>query len=241
VWTADAPTRRPLYLRRDGAGFIATDRQTFERRLPCVCDDGGDRALAELATWEAEGLKLRSRALITTMFARLAVADLFIHGIGGAKYDEATDAICERFFGATPPAFAAISGTLHLPIARTAGAVDSAQSLRQRLRDLTFHPEQHVDFADAGVNGDVTELVASKRRWLDVAKTPANAAERHREIATANQALQPYVAGARESVQRQLAAASERTRANRVLNSREYASCLFPRKLLEQFLLDFPV
>jgi hypothetical protein len=241
VWSTEAPNRRPLYLRKDGAGLVATDRQTFERRLPCVCDDGGERALAELAAWEAVGLKLRSRALITTMFARLAVADLFIHGIGGAKYDEATDAICERFFGATPPAFAAISGTLHLPIARTAGDVDSAQRLQQLLRDLTFHPEQHVDFADAGVNGDVAELVASKRRWLATAKTPANAAVRHREIATANRGMQPYVAGARESVERRLAAASERTRANRVLNSREYASCLFPRKLLEQFLLDFPV
>jgi hypothetical protein len=241
VWTANAPNRRPLYLRKDGAGLVATDRQTFERRLPCVCDDGGDRALAELVNWEAEGFKLRSRALITTMFARLAVADLFIHGIGGAKYDEATDAICERFFGAAPPAFATISGTLHLPIARTASDVGSAQRLQQQLRDLTFHPEQHVDFADAGVNGDVAELVASKRRWLAMAKTPANAAERHREIAAANRGMQPYVAGARESIERRLAAVSERTRANRVLNSREYASCLFPRKLLEQFLLDFPV
>jgi hypothetical protein len=241
VWSAELPTRRALFLRRDGAGFVATDRQTFERRLPCVCDDGGDRAIAELANWEAEGLKLRSRALITTMFARLAVADLFIHGIGGAKYDEATDAICERFFGTTPPAFAAISGTLHLPMARPAGDPDSAQSFQQRLRELTFHPEKYVDFAASEANGDLTAAAESKRRWLAVAKSPANAAERHREIAAANLALQPYVAGERESIERRLAAASERTRANRVLNSREYASCLFPRKLLEQFLLDFPV
>ena len=184
VWSADAPSRRPLYLRRDGAGFVATDRQTFERRLPCVCDDGGDRALAELATWEAEGLKLRSRALITTMFARLAVADLFIHGIGGAKYDEATDAICERFFGTAPPAFAAISGTLHLPIARTAGDAGSAQRLQQRLRELTFHPEQHVDFADAGANGDVAaagrEQAPLARHGQDAPPTPRSAIERSR-------------------------------------------------------------
>jgi hypothetical protein len=241
VWSTDLPTRRPVYLRRDGAGMVATDRQTFERRIPCVCDDGGERAVAELAAWEAEGLKLRSRALITTMFARLAVADLFIHGIGGAKYDEATDAICERFFGTAPPAFAAISGTLRLPIARSGGNGGEASTLQQRLRDLTFHPEEYVDFGGPGVNGEVSELVAEKRRWLAAAKTPANAAERHREIAAANQALQPFVAGVRESVERQLAAASERTRANRVLNSREYASCLFPRELLEEFLLDFPV
>ena len=241
VWSDELPTRRPLYIRRDGAGMTATDRQTFERRLPCVCDDGGERAVAELADWEAQGLKLRSRALITTMFARLAVADLFIHGIGGAKYDEATDAICERFFGTTPPAFAAISGTLRLPIARSAATSREASMWQQQLRELTFHPERHIDFAAGSANGEASTLVADKRRWLAAAKTPANAAERHREIAAANQSLQPYVADVRRSVERQLAVASEQTRANRVLNSREYASCLFPRELLEEFLLDFPV
>ncbi|BBO31511.1 hypothetical protein [Lacipirellula parvula] len=238
VWSNEIPTRRPVFVKRDGGGFVVTDRQTFERRLPCVCDDSGDRAVAELADWEAQGIKLRSRALITTMFARLAVADLFIHGIGGAKYDEATDAICERFFATAPPAFAAISGTLHLPIARTADAAEPVAALRQRLRDLQYHPEQDVDFAAA--NGEAGAAVASKRQWIATAKTAANAAERHHAIATANAALQPEVAGIREQLEQRIAAASEQSRTNRVLNSREYASCLFPRKSLEQFLLDFP-
>ncbi|WP_428308427.1 hypothetical protein [Lacipirellula sp.] len=238
VWSNEIPTRRPVFVKRDGGGFVVTDRQTFERRLPCVCDDRGDRATAELADWEAQGIKLRSRALITTMFARLAVADLFIHGIGGAKYDEATDAICERFFATAPPAFAAISGTLHLPIARSADAAEPVAALRQRIRDLQYHPEQDVDFA--AVNGDASSAVASKRQWIATAKTAANAAERHHAIASANALLQPEVAGIRERLEQRIAAASGQSRTNRVLNSREYASCLFPRKSLEQFLLDFP-
>ena len=36
---------------------------------------------------------LRPRALTLTLFARLCVADFFIHGIGGGKYDEVTDRI----------------------------------------------------------------------------------------------------------------------------------------------------
>ena len=240
VWSAEVPTRRPVYLRREGGGLIVTDRQTFERRLPCVCDDGGDAAVAELAAWEAQGLKLRSRALITTMFARLAVADLFIHGIGGAKYDEATDAICVRHFGTAPPAFAAISGTLRLPIARAAGGGESATALRQRLRDLTYHPEHAIDLANGSAANGAATLVAAKRHWLAMAKSPGNAAQRHHEIVAANDALQPYVGDVRASLERQVAEANERSRSNRVLNSREYAACLFPRKLLEQFLLDFP-
>ena len=48
---------------------------------------------------EAHGFKIRTRALTTTMFARLFLADLFIHGIGGGIYDELTDRIIERYYG----------------------------------------------------------------------------------------------------------------------------------------------
>jgi hypothetical protein len=241
VWSDQVPVRRPLYLRRDGAGMSVTDRQSFERRLPCVCDDGGDRAVAAIADWEAEGVKLRSRALITTMFARLTVADLFIHGIGGAKYDEATDAICERFFGTTPPAFAAISGTLRLPIARNSGNGDRTGELRQMLRELTFHPERHIDFNGDAPRGEPVRLIEQKQAWLAAAKQPSNAARRHHAIVAANEGMQPFVAATRRSIEQQLADAREQVRAQRVLNSREYASCLFPRDMLKQFLLDFPV
>src|SRR5262249_45745914 len=53
------------------------------------------RAWQEL---EPRGFKVRSRALTNTLFARMFVADLFIHGIGGGKYDELTDAIARRFY-----------------------------------------------------------------------------------------------------------------------------------------------
>ena len=33
------------------------------------------------------GVKIRPRAILTTLYSRLFLSDLFIHGIGGAKYD----------------------------------------------------------------------------------------------------------------------------------------------------------
>ena len=50
------------------------------------------------------------------MFARLFLCDLFIHGIGGAKYDQMTDAIIERFFGFAPPDYLTVTATAKLPI-----------------------------------------------------------------------------------------------------------------------------
>ena len=58
--------------------------------------------------------KVRTRALTTTLFARLFLGDLFIHGIGGAKYDELGDEVARGFLGAPPPPFLTLSLTLWL-------------------------------------------------------------------------------------------------------------------------------
>jgi hypothetical protein len=242
IWSKADPHRRPVFVRPADGGLFVSDRHKIDRRLPLTGAHDAAAAVATLAEWEAEGIKLRSRALITTLFTRLVVADLFIHGIGGAKYDEATDAISQRFFGVSPPGFAVMSGTLRLPIPHRPGQPDDARRLRGELRELTFHPERRLA-ASALANGQretVAALVTEKSRWIRTPKAPANAAERHRGIASVNAALQPFVAANRQTVEHNLAAVLDQERANRVLESREYAFCLFPRPGLFQFLLDFP-
>ena len=48
------------------------------------------------------GNKIRPRAITTTMFSRLFFSDVFIHGIGGAKYDTITDEIIKRILRYRP-------------------------------------------------------------------------------------------------------------------------------------------
>lgn len=59
--------------------------------------------------------RLSPRALTLTMFIRLFVADQFVHGIGGGRYDQVTDRIIDGFFGITPPRFAVATATLLFP------------------------------------------------------------------------------------------------------------------------------
>ena len=241
VWTASDARRRPLFVRREAGGLLLSDRRGWEQSLPLTGPADAAAAVAALGDWEAAGVKLRSRALITTMFTRLVVADLFLHGIGGAKYDEATDAIAGRFFGAAPPAFAALSGTLRLPIPHPPSEGKTPEQLRASLRELAYHPER-VLAAAAFVNGErraADALIARKRQWVETEKTTQNAAERHREIAAANAALQPLLADEGSRLERQIDAAVLRSRANRVLESREFAFCLFPSRMLANFFLDF--
>lgn len=241
IWSTADPRRRPAFVRRDAGGVTVSDRHGWEGRLPLEPGQRLEGALAELAAWEARGVKVRSRALVTTMFARLVLADLFIHGIGGAKYDEATDAICQGFFGVTPPPFAAMSGTLHLPIDHPPGSQDAVRKLRHELREAEFHPERRLrlDSLQLSDRRVAEAAVASKQAAINSAGGAASAAERHAAIVTANRTIASFIAGERQRIEAGLGTTIVRSRANRVLESREYAFCLYPQRNLEQFLLDF--
>ena len=75
-----------------------------------------------------------------TLFARLGLGDFFIHGIGGGKYDEVTDAIIRDYFGIEPPRYGVLSATLHLPVPTFAHTAADVRNLTDRDRDLTWNP-----------------------------------------------------------------------------------------------------
>ena len=79
--------------------------------------------------------RLAPRALTLTLFLRLFVADQFVHGIGGGRYDQVTDDLIRRHLGIEPPPFAVATATLVWPGAgRVARACPSC--VRSRLHDL---------------------------------------------------------------------------------------------------------
>lgn len=60
-------------------------------------------------------LRITPRALTLTIFMRLFVTDLFVHGIGGGRYDQIADRIIQRHFNLEPPKFAVTTATMYLP------------------------------------------------------------------------------------------------------------------------------
>jgi hypothetical protein len=238
IWSADDAHRRPLYARQACDELVITDRHAQKLSLALTDDGDATAAAGQLAELSSRGIKLRTRALTTTLFARLVLSDLFLHGIGGAKYDQVTDEIVRLFFGFEPPEFATISATLRLPIAHEAADFSEIGQWQRRLRDLRYHPEQFLQ-----TNGDgssaAAELVAAKGRWVDMNKTPENAYERHRGIVAANEALQPLVARQREEIERERDELQHRRRGEAILRSREYSFCLYPRQHFST-LLDEP-
>jgi hypothetical protein len=79
--------------------------------------DGWEAARRLLAWCRQRRLRLTPRALTLTLFLRLMVADQFVHGIGGGRYDQVTDEVIRRFFGIEPPRFCVTTATLYFPAA----------------------------------------------------------------------------------------------------------------------------
>lgn len=238
LWTADRPQRRHMFIRRSGDEFVVSDRGQIEFRLPLKPEGDASRAATVLAELSARGICLRTRALTTTMFARLFLGDLFLHGIGGGLYDQLTDAIVERFFQFASPPFMVLSATVLLPIERTASAAESLREANRRAREIEYHPERFIAPARQA-QPEVAEALSTKRRWVATPQTPDNARERCRSIRAANETLAHALDSERRQAQEDRERSSRRLRAESVLAWREYAFCLYPKRTLQDFLLAF--
>ncbi len=242
LWSREDPRRRAVFVRQGGDSLRLTDRAGCEIRLPITPETDASAAVEILADLPRRGIKLRTRALTTTLWARLALGDLFMHGIGGAKYDQLTDVLIARFFGFTPPRFLTISATLHLPIQQRSFQGKDVREIDRRLRELAFHPDRCLDLP-AQSDGDrlfLEGLAAEKQGWIRTAPFGDMARRRFLAIRRINHALQPWVAGRREKLRRQRNELIGRQRAAAILSWREYAFCFYPAEKMKIFMLAFP-
>ncbi len=230
AWRAGAPRRRRLFVRPAPGGW---QLRAGDDRWPDLPRDG---AAERWPRFEAEGYKVRTRALTTTLFARLLMADLFVHGIGGGKYDELNDAILARHFGIDPPAYLVLTGTLHLPLPAYPATTKTWHEQQRMVRDLYWNPQRHLP-AEVAALPDVGELL-TKHRALE-GRQPQTAAERsqqYHQFRELSDRVRPYVAGELESAHRAAERAATEVKANAVLRRRDYAFCLFPESALRPFL-----
>jgi hypothetical protein len=233
IWDRENPRRRRAFVRQRGDEILLSDRGAIEIALTLSPDGDARPAAEQLAELAARGIRLRTRALVTTMFARLFLGDIFLHGIGGAKYDQVTDLLIERFFGIKPPGYMACTATLRLPIEREDVGLEGARRVERELRELTYHPERHLDGA---AKGEADSLVRRKWQWIESTPTRENAKLRAQGIRRANELLQPWIAPRWRSLLDEREKMALAQRAQRILASREYAFCLHPTESLRRLM-----
>jgi hypothetical protein len=119
LWLDDLESgsrQRAMVVAKNGRWMLQCQGDSF------LFDPAADglQAAAQLARWlTSKNMRLAPRALALTLFLRLLVADQFIHGIGGGRYDQVLDALIAHYFKIEPPRFSVATATLFFP-----GAVD---------------------------------------------------------------------------------------------------------------------
>jgi len=236
AWRSDLGGSKTAQLRRDKL-FVRRSSAAWELRVageiwPSVPLESSSMVAAWRAL-EVRGFKIRSRALTTTMFARLFLADVFIHGIGGALYDELTDHLIECYFAIPAPAFLVLSATLLLPLPRNPGAIKQVRALERRWRDLVFKPERYVE-----KNGHTEPLIRAKQDWIARSGlTHAERVERFHRIREINARLLPYVLAQAQHVQVEHLGQQRLAERDEIAARRDYAFCLYPEEMLRSFFL----
>ncbi len=230
AWREAAPRRQPLMARQ--AGPVLQLRIAGENdlliELPLSPDREACCAVEELKTLPGKGIRLRSRALTTTMFARLMLGDLFVHGIGGAKYDELGDEVVRGFFGIEPPTFLTMSMTLWLGLETSEATLDEYHTLGRRLRDLIYNPDR--------VLSDIPEhLILKKKEAMGLPiESDSDRLFRFRAIRKANEAFLPLTVGLRAELETQREQVLLSLKRDAQARSRDYASVLHSSTRLRQ-------
>jgi hypothetical protein len=243
LWSRNDTRRRRVFADTSTPGtLVLSDMETLRVELPISPDTPPSRWVEALSRMEEHDLRLRPRAILTTLVARMIVADVFVHGIGGAAYDLITDDIVRRLTGCDPPRHAVVTGTLRLPVDRlfpgfaTEDPAAELAAVQRGLRDLEFHPERHLGPRD-DQPAEVRDLVDHKRRWIETHPTPTLAKRRCREIRAANESLAAHTRRLEAALTDRIEPLTMATRARKVLRSREYPWCFFPENALKTFLL----
>jgi hypothetical protein len=239
AWRRGQTNRGRLLARSTASGI---ELRAGKERWPTLPCGPGVSAAAFLNAWQAlrqEGYKIRSRALTNTLYARVFLADLFLHGLGGGKYDELTDQLIHAFYGLEPPGYLVLSATLLLPLPRyPATAADCRRCWRQ-LRELRCNPQRHLDELQE-IPGLARELAQRKeQRIATPGMTRRQRRQRFHELRHLTEELRGFFSPQEQAAHEAWQRCRQQVQANQILQRRDYAFCLYPEELLQPFLTQF--
>jgi hypothetical protein len=238
VWRQGQPRRRPLLVLQGSRTMFlriaGEDDPLIE--LPLSPDREACCAVERLHELASQSIRLRTRALTTTMFCRYLLGDLFIHGIGGAKYDELGDSIARRFFGIEPPEFLTLSLTAWLGMPDQTATTAELATLERGLRDLIYNPDRHLS---EPLSPQVRKLISAKRAAIArESSTRAEKVARFRTIRAISEALQDLVQSPLHSLQVRRSQVLADLEWNRLAHGREYAFVLHSAQRLHKSMMD---
>lgn len=237
IYRSAAPTRQRLWVRKSKSGLVLSDRAGWQEMIEGqVSCEGASRQWLDLIS---EGVRLRPRALLTTMYLRVMIADLFVHGIGGGKYDQVTDGIIREFFGLQPPTLAVATATVRLPQIRDTqnSTLEQLESRQQQLKSqkwrLQHNPQPNDEQSD-----NYSKLLHQKESLLSTIPPKGERWSWHHELKKVNEQLLSFQQQQLTDLDNESERLAQQIREAKISDSREYAYCLFDRDYLAGVLRE---
>ncbi|HJW86984.1 MAG TPA: hypothetical protein VJ440_10160 [Candidatus Brocadiaceae bacterium] len=226
VWK-QGEERKRCYLLSEGEHLKITDGTHVVVILEK--NEDGSANMQKLRALQEDRIKLRPRAITTTMFSRLLFSDVFIHGIGGAKYDTITDEIIREFFGVSPPSYVTNSATLFLPLNALDRDIGELQRVQHELRDMPHNPERYASKEILNDTGFANGVKEKKRILATIAVCGMDEKKaRFNQIKALNKLLFDQIRAEFLNKQNEQYALMNGPAHENAVKFREYPVCMFP-------------
>jgi len=162
---------------------------------------------------------------------RIFACDLFIHGVGGGRYDRVSDGVCRRYYGVEPPQFVVASTTMYLPIGAHIVTEDELASAKARLNRLEHNPDallDEVEFDSAEERSRALALATEKAELVSaIAQAGADKKTLGMRIREVNTDLASLLAPLRAGMEAEVATLGAQLAVSEILTDRTYPFCFW--------------
>ncbi len=232
-WGVTRNQRQSLWAKNDGKHIVLKIKGGDGTHSLAVDNLEQELSVLNLSIWP--------KAIPQTLFCRMYLCDFFIHGMGGAVYEEVGDALFTKFFKLKPLSFGVATATYLVDPEASRGLEEVARHEEQILwweRALAQNPEylftkreawekELPSFIQAGfkhcfANAYLRNLAETKGKWVTALQNPTYKTEASYKIKEINHVLYEGLAEATQALEKGLLDIEKVKQPRDVLSHREY-------------------
>lgn len=231
---SEAGQRSSLWI-KSKPGYIEIG--TKDKVLGNIDSSSWDNKIAQLQELlDGNNFKLRPKAITLTLFVRLFLADIFIHGIGAKSYEPVTDYILENYCKKRLLKYGIVTSTMNLPLQNENNCLRNSMSLlKNKKHELKYNPEKYIDKSTLDTE-PVASLLKVKKQKIAQSQDqllPADIRKSAwRSISQINLELCSYTEDTVEKLESLISYSKKEITTNKVIGYREFFFGLFPEEEL---------
>ena len=169
------------------------------------------------------------KAITLTLFIRLFLANLFIHGTGGSRYEKIGDFIIENFFNLKNLKYIVVTGEISFPFEIDINKIENEFNHKRKiLNELLYHPEKFMDDEKRNF------YLNLKKELVNKLKTSNDKNERkaiHQKLKNIDIEMRNFFMRQIKSIQKELKENEEILRQKKVFVEKSYPYFIYPLEM----------